>query len=243
MKEIEYWQMFETEDRHWWFLGKRYFVRFLLDSLKLDQKSSILDLGSGTGGMTKYLWGFYKKTIGVENNSDAIKLSRKRGLSVIDASADRVPLKTNSLDLITIFDVLYHKNVNENLVLKEAKRLLKDNAYLLITDCALPFFWSVHDENMMAKKRFKKKELENLVASHGFRVVRSTYLYFTTFPFFTVQRILLKMFKPKRIKTVDKTSFILNFLLLFLIKIDLLLLKANLDLPIGSSIMILAKKE
>lgn len=242
MQQLQYQPMFANEITHWWFVAKRLFVAVFLKKIQLSKKNKILDLGCGTGGMTQFLqqWG---KVNGVEQNSKAIDFCKQRKLQVIQSSINKIPVDGANFDLITVFDVLYHKKVDEKAVLKEAGRLLKKNGYLLITDCVLPFFWSIHDEQMMAKKRFRKKELENLLAIHDFKIIRSTYLYFATFPLFVLQRMFLKTFRPKKIKTVGKIKPVLNSLLLFLAKIDLFLIEKNINLPIGSSVIILAKRK
>jgi hypothetical protein len=45
--------MFKMEDKHFWFINKKIFVDSIL--LKYKSKFNILDLGSGTGGMTKHM--------------------------------------------------------------------------------------------------------------------------------------------------------------------------------------------
>lgn len=242
MEVSQYQHMFANENTHWWFVAKRFYVTAFLSEIKFIKKTQILDLGCGTGAMTKML-GNFGQALGVEQNTQAITLLKKRKIRHLKSSINSLPFASSSFDIITIFDVLYHQKVNENLVLAETRRLLKRNSYLLVTDCALPFFWSSHDEAMMAKKRFQKKELENLLIAHGFEIIRSTYLYFMTFPFFVLQRMVLKMLRPRKIKTVDKVNPILNWMLLLLVKIDLFFLKKNINLLIGSSVMILARRK
>lgn len=234
--------MFVNEVTHWWFVAKRFFVTSFINKIGSDKKSKILDLGCGTGAMTEMLAKF-GQVLGVEQNSAAIKFLKYKKIPHLQSSINHIGLESNSFDLVTIFDVLYHKRVDENAVLKEAHRLLKNDRHLLITDCALPFFWSLHDERMMAKKRFEKSELEDLLINNDFEIVHSTYTYFFTFPLFVLQRLFFKIFRPKKIQIVAKINPIANTLLLFLTKIDLLFVANNISLPIGSSIMILARKK
>ncbi len=243
MKKIEYQAMFKLENEHWWFLAKRMFVNSFLNNHNLLSKNGlkILDLGCGTGGMTNFLKKFGQVT-GVEQNKKAIDCCRKNNVQVIKASIEKIPIKELKFDLITIFDVLYHKNVNESLVLREVQRLLKNNGYLLLTDCALPLFWSVHDEQMMAKKRFTKRELEYMLKKNNFSIIKSSYIYFVTFPFFILQRFFLKFSKIQSRSVISKLPNLLNAFLLFLVEIEAFLLHYIKTWPIGSSIIILAKK-
>ena len=246
MQSNEYQPMFDQEDAHWWFVGKRHFAQSLLSRIDLGKKTKILDLGCGTGGMTKFLEKFGQVT-GVEKNRHAVRLCKKRGLKVIEGSANKVPIRSGKrkdhlFDLITIFDVLYHRQVDEDAVLSEANRLLKTKGYLLVTDCALPFFWSVHDENMMAKKRFRKSELEQLLIKHGFTPIKSSYIYFFTFPLFAFQRLYLKIFQPKQVATVGQVNWFVNQFLKYLLEFESLVLRWIPSYPVGSSIIILAQK-
>lgn len=243
MRKVEYKTMFAIENEHWWFLAKRIFVNSLINNNSFLSKNElkILDLGCGTGGMTKNLEKF-GQVLGVEQNRIALALCKKRNIKVISGSVEKITIKNKKFDLITLFDVLYHQNVKESLVLKEVFRLLKKNGYLLLTDCALPFFWSIHDEQMMAKKRFTKRELENMLKNNNFSIIKSSYIYFFTFPAFVIQRFFLRFNKIQSKTVISKLPNFLNSTFLFLEKIEAFLLCYIKSWPIGSSIIILAKK-
>ena len=49
MDPAEYEKMFRVEDTHWWFAGKRRLVRVLLDSLPMQPRRKVLDIGCGMG--------------------------------------------------------------------------------------------------------------------------------------------------------------------------------------------------
>lgn len=228
--------MAQVEDTHWWFLGKRMFVRSWLP--KAHNRWHILDLGAGTGGMSSFLatWGTVEA---VESSPEAIPYLKKRIPRVYTSSLQAVRLAENRYDLVTCIDVLYHKHIpNEAIVLKKAYRTLKKGGTILIMDCALPFFTSHHDSVMLAKKRYTKEELTNLLSSAGFTVVRSSYCFFLVFPLFAIGRLIDK-FMP--ISTVSVPHTFLNAMLLALCRLEAMIL-AHSSLPIGSSCIVLAKK-
>lgn len=236
MQHTEYLAMRRLESTHFWFVGKRASVRTLLNSLKFRNKT-FLDIGSGTGGMTTFLteWG---SVTGVENNETALQLNIHKPL--VKADAKKLPFKDESFDCVTIFDVLYHKNIDEAAVLAEAARVLKKDGYLIVTDCAHPALYSAHDEIMHARKRFTKKELEEIISKNNFQILRSSYLFFSTFPAFMLQRILSK--KSKINKAVQSVPGWLNSLLVFVISVEAKLLR-YVNLPMGSSILVIARKK
>lgn len=238
MNTNEYRIMYKLENSHWWFVGKR---RFIEEALRLYVHSplkKILDVGSGTGGTTKFLRG-WGKVVGVEMHPLARSLAKKRGLRILPGNAQSLPYAASSVDMVTLFDVLYHKRVDEKKALKEAYRVLAPNGTLLVTDCAMPFFMGPHDEVMHARKRYTKSELTASIASAGFQVILSTYIYSSTFPLFVLSRLVAKIIPPKNVVSLPRPLF--NTLLLSLVTLEAKLIP-YFRLPYGSSILILARK-
>lgn len=228
--------MARLEDAHFWFAGKREYIRALCDQFRL--RGRILDIGCGTGGMTSFL-GRWGTVIGVEPSLLARRLCRRRGVRVVAAPAERLPFRGNSFDLVTLLDVLYHRNVNESRALSEAYRVLKPGGTLLVTDCAIPWLWSVHDEAMGAKRRYFKHELKNIVEGAGFMVRRSSYIFFFTFPLFVAARLFARVIPSKHF--VSTPHFVANRILFSIIKWEAVLLRW-VNFPIGSSVLFLGRK-
>lgn len=236
MQSLQYKLMFALEDTHWWFLGKREFIKTLLP--KSPSNWNILDLGCGTGGTTRFLkyWG---KVTGVESSPSAAKFLKKRRLNYQQISIERFRVLPNSFDLVTLLDVLYHRRIkSDEAVLKKAYDTLKPNGLLLITDSALPFLWSHHDEIMQARERYYLKKIVRKVQVAGFMIEKKSYIFFIVFPLFLTVRLLNK-FIP--FHTVTRVHPVMNRFLLTLCKIEAKLLP-YFSFPIGSSIIILARK-
>src|SRR3990167_998700 len=122
MRQEEYRKMFKLEDSHWWFTAKRLFAREFLKQVK-PRFAKILDVGCGTGRNLLMLKEF-GQTYGVDINPLALKFCSQRGQKQVKlGGAESLPFTDNSFDLVTIFDVLYHRGVSSDLqVLKEAFR-------------------------------------------------------------------------------------------------------------------------
>lgn len=237
MKPHTYTEMYALETTHFWFLGKQAFIKNVMHHI--GKKSlHILDMGCGTGGTTQSLtvWG---SVLGVEKNPIAISLSRKRGLTVLESSIEDIPLHSQSFDVITILDVLYHKGIKENEVLQEAYRLLKPNGYLIVTDCAVSWLWNHHDEIMDAKYRYTKTQLGNLITTAGFSIRNLEYIYASIFPLFMISRIIGKYYHPT--DRLPNVPHILNSFFLFLLKIEALCFPWSKPI-IGSSLLCVARK-
>lgn len=240
MEIAEYCKMYELEEKHFWFLGKRLFADSVL-AKHLSKIKRVLDVGSGTGGMTKHLQK-YGECIGLEKSPLAVGLTKKRGIKVIVGDAEKLPFDKNQFDLVTLFDVLYHKDIeDEKEVIKEIYRVLKPDGFLLVTDSALEFLRSSHDITLGGKRRYTCRSLERIVKSQKFKIIKSSYIYFSIFPLTFFKKVVLeKIIKPQG-SDVARLPWIINSFLLLLLKLESALLK-YIDFPIGSSVIVLAKK-
>lgn len=241
MKNSAYHQMYQFEDGHWWFTAKKRYIHLVLTSLygKTSNQIKILDYGCGTGGVTKNLerWG---NVVGIEKNPTAVKYARKRNVKVLLVNSKKLPFKNNSFDLVTILDVLYHKNVSPDSTLEEVFRVLKPKGYVIITDCAHQNLWSDHDVQMQARQRFDKIELENMSRKNHFNLIRSSYLFLLTFPLFYLQRKIIMHFTNSSQPTLKMPSS-LNLMLDFICKVEAMLF-TRFSLPVGSSILLVLQK-
>ena len=241
MKTQEYKKMFLLEDKHFWFLGKRALIKILLNQHVPNKNLFILDIGCGTGGLTKFLT-HYGKVIGLEKNKYAVNLAKKRGLKIINGDAQKLPFKRNSFSLVTLFDVLYHKNIkDEKMVIKEVNRVLKNNGYFLITDSAFNFLKSTHDRAVFGNKRFTLPYLKNILEKEGFKIIKSSYCFFLLFPLIFIKRKILDKLIKNNDSDLNQFPKIINWFLTKVVLFEAWLLK-YIDFPIGSSLVILAKK-
>jgi ubiquinone/menaquinone biosynthesis C-methylase UbiE len=237
MELKEYNLMYDLENTHWWFLGKRKFITTVFPKVK---KVKILDIGAGTGGTTKFLKA-YGEVVGLEANPLAQSLARKRGLKIISGSAEKLPFEKEKFDVVTIFDVLYHQNIGSDLkVLQEACRVLKPKGYLVVTDCALPFLKSPHDEVMQARERYTKTELTQKIEKAGFQIEKASYIFFLVFPLTLFKRFLDRLTRSHA-SNVSPVPKILNHLLLTICHFEAWLLKIS-KFPWGSSVIFRARK-
>lgn len=240
MNKSEYNKMFALEDRHFWFVGKRFFITVYLKKIKTPVKK-ILDVGCGTGGTTKFLEKF-GRVFGIEKNETAIALAKKRGIKVIRGEAEKLPFEKNSFDLVTLFDVLYHKNIsNVDKAIKEGRRMLKSPGFLLITDSAFDFLSGSHANLVYEKRRFTLNSLEQLLSENNFRIIRASYIFLSIFPFILIKRLFLDKIFGSSGSDVFNPPKRINYLLTNLLKIESFLL-TYFKLPFGSSLIILAQK-
>lgn len=242
MEKIEYQKMYELEDGFWWFKAKRFFIRTILSKIT-QAKKQILDIGCGTGKNLEML-SSYGSVAGLDISSTALKFCRRRGLKNLKlGSANKLPYKDSSFDLVTVFDVLYHQGIkNDEKVLKDILRILKPNGYIVVTDCAYQWLYGPHDKAMQGRQRYSCSELIKKVTAAGFVVKKASYIFMLTFPLFLLNRLLKKYLNFHSGSDVQDTVSFINSFLILATSFEAKLLK-YFNLPYGSSIIILAKKK
>lgn len=245
METEEYERMYRMEDWYWWFVGKRNFAKSLLDRyVRLGNGATILDVGCGTGAMLKFL-NTFGMAVGVDISEVAMEFCRKRELiRLVQASALELPFDDSSFDLITAFDVLYHKWVNDDLrALGEFYRVCKPGGWILITDSAFRFLLSEHDIAVHARTRYTAGELGGKMVASGFNIEKISYTNMSLFPLVLMIRLYKKMFRSKRRARSDLQPLnpVLNKALIALLQVEAVLLQ-KFGLPFGSSVVCVARK-
>ena len=107
-----YDQLWEIEQRHWWFQARRQIVRSLIRRYSENatkRRLRVCDLGCGTGGNLAALADEHD-VVGVEYSPQALEYARRRlGDRVRPGSLpDDVDLPAESFDVVLLTDVLEH---------------------------------------------------------------------------------------------------------------------------------------
>lgn len=245
MHDDEYAKMFSVEDTHWWFAGKRRLVSVLLKKLPLQSERKTLDAGCGTGGMLPLLDQYTSsgELFGVDVSRSAIDYSARRRLAQLTrASLLHLPFRDSSLDLVTAFDVLYHRRVEDDrIALREIARVLKPRGYVVITDSALEFLRSGHDERFHGVRRYTTQEMKDKIEDAGFTVKKISYTNFLIFPMVAVWRLARRQVSAEKASDVHAAPKWLNRLMSGVYCIEAAMLR-RVNLPIGSSIIVLAER-
>ena len=108
------------------------------------KNKKIVDIGSGSGLSTFQLSKNAKMVIGVEPEDAmrkiAIKTAKKRKISnvrFIKGTAERIPLKNNSTDIVIAVTVAsFYKSQNIRKFAREAKRVVRKDGLILSIDIA-----------------------------------------------------------------------------------------------------------
>lgn len=246
MDNKEYGKMFALESSYWWFLGKQFLVKKMLQTIGFDRCAGerILDLGCGTGIVLKILEE-YGVAYGAEMSQEAIGFLRKRNLNRItcaDANV-RLPFKDSSFSLVTCLDVLEHLERDRNLMM-EMFRVCKPGGLIFITVPAFNFFWSPHDVALHHRRRYLKSHMLALVRTAKAEVVKASYYnMILSLPIAAVRKLRVLLggaASPKSdlfLSMPDVANKTLS--ILFMLEISLL---RFINYPFGVSLLVIARK-
>lgn len=189
MDSWRYRELFEVEERHWWFRSRRAVVRALLSRANLPPSPRILDAGCGTGAnLLEY--GRLGEVTGVDAFADAIELCRKRGLAnVLEAPVEELPFEAGSFDLLFATDVIEHLD-DDVVALRELRRVAADDARLVLTVPAYGWLWSDHDVSVHHRRRYTATRLRERARAAGWSPSVDTYFFATALPAVAVVRTL-----------------------------------------------------
>ena len=233
----------KLEDEYWWFVGRRIIIKDIL--IKNFKKNSleILDWGCGTG-KNYFLLKEFGNVLGVDSSQHYININKKKGILNVVQTNDINEFKSDIyFDLITNFDVLEHIK-NDKKYLEKVNHLLKPNGYILVTVPAYKFIWTKLDQVLGHYRRYNKKEINSLLENTGYEIIKSSYFFMILSPAFIVIRLFQKhMNKSGSLEeNVIMVPKIINKFFIFLLKLESSLINF-LNLPFGTSIVVLARKK
>src|SRR3954452_25474555 len=99
--------MYEAEERHWWFRGRRAVIRAMLDRAEGGSAAGgVLDVGCGTGRNLE-LYASFGEAEGVDPSPEAVRFCRMRGLDRVQVGgAESFPFDDRRFGLVAATDTL-----------------------------------------------------------------------------------------------------------------------------------------
>lgn len=192
MQSHHYPILYEVEETHWWYVGRRRIIQYLVEKIctTLNPNPRILDVGCGTGANLKML-AAHGRAEGVDISSQAVDFCRERGLdSVRLGAAEQLPYENGSFDLVTALDVIEHLD-DDVAGLREMRRVLRRDGRVLLFVPAFMFLWGVQDDVSNHRRRYTLPGLLKVVEAAGFSVEWSSYANISFFlPVLAVRSVM-----------------------------------------------------
>nr|WP_306238097.1 MULTISPECIES: class I SAM-dependent methyltransferase [unclassified Ornithinimicrobium] len=161
--------MVTLEDDHWWYRERRHLLRRRVRDLAPGRA---LDIGAAGGGNTRVLQSLGWDVLALEFSAEGAQVASERGLQVIRADAQQLPVADASLDLVTALDVLEHLPDHERAA-AEIHRVLRPGGTLVAAVPVDQRLWSEHDVAVGHERRYEPAQFLSLLQGAGLEIVEA----------------------------------------------------------------------
>jgi SAM-dependent methyltransferase len=235
LDEWRYRELYEMEDRHWWFRGRRAVIWSLMRRAGLPPAPRILDAGCGTG-RNLVEFGRLGEAEGVDASEDAVAFCRRRGLDgVRRALLDELPYDDGRFGLILATDVIEHLD-DDRRALAELRRVAGTGARLVLTVPAYSWLWSEHDVSMHHRRRYTLGRLQRRVGEAGWRPLVRSYFFSVLLPAVAVVRTVRRLAPGRRRSDLTLAPAALGRALELPVLAEAKLIERGVRLPAGVSV-------
>ena len=180
---------------HWYYQAKFLAVKNILVKAKIwpplnPENDSIGDIGSGSGIFIRAFLDSLKippqHAYAVDVSYSQESLGQRGGIYFSRALPEGV-----RLTYLFFMDILEHID-NEKEFLQEWITSSQAKSYFIFTVPAFKLLWSRHDVFLGHKRRYRLKDIEELVSSCGLDIIGSSYFFATIFPLVFLERKFLE---------------------------------------------------
>ncbi len=244
-KQEYFSRLADLEEGNFWFRSRNNLIVWAIANY-CKNFQSFFEIGCGTGYV---LCGVAKRfphavLSGGEIYSAGLRLAAARLATAhfIQVDARHIPF-ASEFDVIGAFDVLEHIREDEE-VLAQMYQALKPAGFLILTVPQHAWLWSPVDEYACHVRRYAATDLRRKVTAAGFSVVRCTSFVTTLLPAMMVSRFSKKRDAGKECDAMAELSLPawLNTLFSKLLGAELALIRMGANLPIGGSILLVARR-
>lgn len=241
MDRLAYAEMYEQEDVHWWFRGRRHVIWALVGRAGLAPSPRLLDAGCGTG-RNLVEFGALGPATGVDPSADAVAYCHERGLSdVHQAGLESLPFEDGRFDLLLACDVLEHV-ADDTGALIELRRVAADGAALVLTVPAYQWLWTAHDVALHHLRRYTERGLRRRVVAAGWVPVQATYFNSLMLPAVAAARLAARISARHGRTDLDRTPARLNGALAMPLRLEAAAIRHGARLPAGVSVGMVCRK-
>jgi len=264
---INFVLLFAIEDQHFWFRARNRIIATMVSQITagLPLGYRVLEVGCGTGNVLRTLEQACPRgmVVGMDLFAEALQYARRRtSCPLVQGDARALPFNTQ-FDLICLFDVLEHLP-DDMQVLRELHAMLATGGILLLTVPAHPSLWSYFDEASCHYRRYELVELESKLIRAGYQIEYLTQYMASIFPFVWVRRRWTALTQGRSTGNAghmhERASLatlpscarvcgelriipVVNDLLALLLAQEARLVARRLPLPIGTSLLAIARKD
>jgi SAM-dependent methyltransferase len=210
----------------------------------------VLEVGCGTGFVLQSLRSILPDAQIAGSELHSLGLTHARGRCATDVELFQMDARrgglTGVLDLVGAFDVLEHIPEDEK-VLADIFSSLRPGGHLIVSVPQHPWLWSTADDLAKHQRRYKVGEMARKARAAGFTIRYQTSFVTLALPLMLASRLLARM-KPEPRTLAEQTdaefrlSPVANGLLMSICRLEHVLRRVGVPLPIGGSNVLVAQK-
>jgi SAM-dependent methyltransferase len=234
-------QLEKLEKGSFWFRSRNRLIVWALQRYAHDA-TSFLEIGCGTGFVLSGIACAVPdlRLAGSEIFSKGLGFAAKRvpHAELLQMDARHIPYMSE-FDAIGAFDVLEHIPEDET-VLREVAKALRPGGRLLITVPQHQFLWSATDETAHHVRRYSTSDLRAKTERAGFHVLRVS-----SFVSFLLPLMLYSRRRKRQTQSATtelSVAPVVDRLFDHVMRIELLAIRMGLSLPMGGSLLLVARK-
>jgi len=246
----------EIEDRHFWYRSRGQVIARVAGQVAagLGSRCRMLEVGCGTGSVLRLLEQAcpHAIVVGVDLFGEGLQFARQRTTCpLVQGDIAALPFATQ-FHLIGLFDVLEHLS-DDLQVLRNLHDRLAPGGALLLTVPAHPWLWSYFDVASRHCRRYGPAELEKKLKATGYRVEYLTQFMASLLPILWLVRRLAGWLEPNRAddavsaQQLAAREFriipVINELMGWLLSLELRWIAGRRRLPVGTSLLAIARKD
>jgi SAM-dependent methyltransferase len=233
--------MLSSDERHWWYRGRRRVLRAQLDRLPLAPGARLLDAGCGSGRTLDEL-ARYGRASGIDLSPEAVAAAQRRGhRDVRVGRVEELPYPDATFDVVTCLDVIEH-TPDDRASLAELRRVARPGGLLLVTVPAYQGLWSWHDEVNLHFRRYDSASLRAAAREAGWDVVSDTHFNSVLLGPAAVVRLAQRRRARHTHSDLELTPPRLNGLLELPLRLESRLVAAGTRLPAGLSLLAVLRR-
>jgi SAM-dependent methyltransferase len=234
-----------AEATHFWFRGFRKFIAPVIADVASGRPGlRLVDCGCGTGHNLQLLRP-HGRAVGFDLSPTGLVRARATGVTVVRGDVTHIPLASGTFDVATSFDVLQCVEADVDAV-REMARIVRPGGVVVVTLAALDALRGDHAEVWQEVRRYTPASARRLVAAAGLTPERVSFMFASLFPLMMSVR-LVQRFTRRFGRSVRADTDIavpiepVNQLLTALVIAEAALTR-HVPMPIGSSLLVVARK-
>jgi 2-polyprenyl-3-methyl-5-hydroxy-6-metoxy-1,4-benzoquinol methylase len=186
--------------------------------LKLVEGKNVLDVGCGSGRLSKTLLEKGYSVVAIDNDWKAVEIAKKKGIMAF-ASDINDWQTAEKFDCIILGDVLEHIEDDKS-AMRKVHAMLKPNGCIVVNVPSYQVLFGKHDTALGHKRRYSNKELKTKLKESSFTIESMRHWNLLALPITIYIKLSKKDYPHERVSNIKLLSKLLEKWLLAESKIN-----------------------